>query len=42
MEKTAKKVYETPATKVVAERVTGMICQSTRTEDYEFVNLDES
>ena len=42
MEKTAKKVYETPATEVVAVRATGMICQSTRTVDYESVNLDES
>ena len=42
MEKIAPKVYETPATEVVAVSATGMICQSTRTVDYEYGNLDES
>lgn len=42
MEKTAKKVYETPTTVVVEVTATGMICQSFKTTDYEFGNLDES
>lgn len=42
MKTTAPKVYETPATEVVAVRTTGMICESTRTVDYEYGNLDES
>ena len=41
MKTMAKKVYETPATEVVAVRAAGMICQSTRAVDYEYVNLDE-
>ena len=42
MKAMAPKVYETPATEVVAVRAMGMICQSTRTVDYESVNLDEN
>lgn len=42
MEKTAKKGYETPATVVVEVTATGMICQSAKTEDYVFGNLDEN
>ena len=42
MEKTAKKGYETPATVVVEVTATGMICQSAKTVDYEFGNLDEN
>ena len=42
MKTMAKKVYEAPATVVVEVRATGMVCQSAKTEDYEFGNLDES
>ncbi len=41
MEKNAKKGYETPTTVVVEVTATGMICQSFKTTDYEFGNLDE-